>query len=177
MCCLKEDHRWWHSARRAVFHVVAEEKKQWAWWVTLLGRFLLAETQDVEAGLAYFSGDKRIGRPLVFKKCYKLNFGRHAKKTVFPRLLISTILEGAHLLPGHFSSVFPGNFRNSLSEQNKYERKRLEEVIFHKTPEKSCTMYLWTKNNILLLSCKLYNKHTRRQAFERGELLDTIPVF
>jgi len=108
----------------------------------LLGRFLLAETQDVEAGLAYFSGDERIGRPLVFKKCYKLNFGRHAEKIVFPRLLISTILEGAHLLPGHFSSVFPGNFRNSLSEQNKHERKRFEEVIFHKTAEKSCTNVL-----------------------------------
>ena len=45
---------------------------------------LLAETQDVEAGLAYFSGDERIGRLLVFKKCCKLSFGRHAENTVFP---------------------------------------------------------------------------------------------
>ena len=33
-------------------------------------------TQDVGAGLAYFSRGERIGRTLVFTKCYKLNFGR-----------------------------------------------------------------------------------------------------
>ena len=85
-----------------------------------------------------------------FTKCYLTNWTLAARliisvnhlKTAFPRLLIGTILEGAHLLPGHFSSVFPGNFRNSLSEQNKHERKRLEEVIFHKTAEKSCTNVL-----------------------------------
>ena len=98
----------------------------------MLGRFLLAETQDVEAGLAYFSGDERIGRPLVFKKCYKLNFGRHAEKTVFPRLLIGTILEGAHLLPGHFSSVFLVIFVTLYQSKTNTRGKGLKKSFFIK---------------------------------------------
>ena len=72
MPCLKEDHRWWHSARRACFTSSLKKKNgREPGGSYCSGRFFLAQTLVVGTELAYFSRDERIGRNLAFTKCYR----------------------------------------------------------------------------------------------------------
>ena len=75
-------------------------------------------------------------------------------------------------LSERFSSVFPGNFRNSLSEPNKQsvEEKGRRGRFFMKPHRNGA-------HNILPIKQQTTQIGMRRQAFQRGELLKTFPAF